>query len=196
MRLLLVRHGETTSNIDGRVQSAWDPLTDLWYIQAKKVAERLGNYSFDVIYTSTQVRCKETAYSICQYHQETPLREDSLLEEIHRWIYAGQRRTEEIDQILQRNNISLIERTPQGESIVDVAQRAYTFIQHIIAQHSDQTILVIGHSWFFKQLEIIFDKRDLQDINIMKNVWNASISEREYTDTMRKNIIHDDRSFL
>src|SRR3569623_193897 len=60
--LLLVRHGETDWNAEGRLQGHTDrPLNDHGRRQAKEVAERLAGEGADAIYASDLLRAKETA---------------------------------------------------------------------------------------------------------------------------------------
>ncbi len=63
MRLILVRHGQTTSNVDGLLDTD-EPgagLTELGFVQAAALPGALGGESVDVLYTSTLVRTQQTA---------------------------------------------------------------------------------------------------------------------------------------
>jgi len=60
--LLLVRHGETDWNADGRLQGHTDrPLSDFGRRQAQKLAEELDGEQFEAIYSSDLARARETA---------------------------------------------------------------------------------------------------------------------------------------
>ena len=60
--LLLVRHGETDWNADGRLQGHTDrPLSDFGRRQARQLAEELTNESLEAIYASDLARARETA---------------------------------------------------------------------------------------------------------------------------------------
>jgi broad specificity phosphatase PhoE len=60
--LLLVRHGETDWNADGRLQGHTDrPLSDFGRRQARRLAEELENERLDAIYSSDLSRARETA---------------------------------------------------------------------------------------------------------------------------------------
>ena len=60
--LLLVRHGETDWNADGRLQGQTDrPLTDFGRRQAQQLAEQLADEELEAIYSSDLSRARETA---------------------------------------------------------------------------------------------------------------------------------------
>jgi len=61
-RVCLVRHGETDWNCEGRLQGREDiELNDKGREQAKRSADCLKNYKWDIIVSSTLHRAKETA---------------------------------------------------------------------------------------------------------------------------------------
>lgn len=60
--LLLVRHGETDWNADGRLQGQTDrPLSDYGRRQAQQLAGEVADGSFEAIYASDLSRARETA---------------------------------------------------------------------------------------------------------------------------------------
>jgi probable phosphoglycerate mutase len=60
--LLLVRHGETDWNADGRLQGQTDrPLSDFGRRQAQRLAEELADEELEAIYSSDLARARETA---------------------------------------------------------------------------------------------------------------------------------------
>ena len=60
--LLLVRHGETDWNADGRLQGHTDrPLSEFGRRQARQLAEELADEELDAIYASDLSRARETA---------------------------------------------------------------------------------------------------------------------------------------
>src|SRR5512142_825206 len=67
--LLLVRHGETDWNSDGRVQGHLDvPLNAAGRAQAARLADILASVPIDAIYTSDLSRASETASAIAARH--------------------------------------------------------------------------------------------------------------------------------
>ena len=60
--LLLVRHGETDWNADGRLQGQTDrPLSDFGRRQARQLADELADEQLEAIYSSDLSRARETA---------------------------------------------------------------------------------------------------------------------------------------
>jgi broad specificity phosphatase PhoE len=60
--LLLVRHGETDWNADGRLQGHTDrPLSDYGRRQARQLADELADEELEAIYASDLARARETA---------------------------------------------------------------------------------------------------------------------------------------
>lgn len=63
MRLILIRHGETQSNVERALDTAHPgaPLNDRGMEQAEALVEALAHEEIDVIYTSTLTRAQQTA---------------------------------------------------------------------------------------------------------------------------------------
>ncbi|MFD5824101.1 histidine phosphatase family protein [Lentzea sp. NPDC060358] len=63
MRLLLVRHGETASNIERKLDTLMPgpPLTDLGQKQARELADLLAAESVTAVYASIGLRAQQTA---------------------------------------------------------------------------------------------------------------------------------------
>jgi broad specificity phosphatase PhoE len=60
--LLLVRHGETDWNADGRLQGQTDrPLSEFGRKQARRLADELATEELEAIYSSDLARARETA---------------------------------------------------------------------------------------------------------------------------------------
>ena len=95
-RLLLVRHGQSTWNADGRWQGQADPpLSDLGRHQAKEAARHLGQV--DVIVASDLQRASETAEIIAGELGVGPVELDEALRERAAGPVTGLTR-EEIDE--------------------------------------------------------------------------------------------------
>lgn len=71
MKLMLVRHGETASNLKMALDSLppGPPLTDLGQEQANVLAEALADEPIAAIYASTAVRAQQTAAPVAARHR-------------------------------------------------------------------------------------------------------------------------------
>ena len=78
MKIILVRHGEADSKIEGT------PLTNKGILEAKSVVKELKKYSFEKIYSSDLLRAKQT----CEEFTKTYV-EDERLREIYRVLIGG-----------------------------------------------------------------------------------------------------------
>ncbi|WP_107705426.1 histidine phosphatase family protein [Nocardioides allogilvus] len=82
MRLLLLRHGQTHSNVSGALDTAFPgaALTDLGRRQADAVVQALDGTSIDTIAVSNLLRTAETAHPIATALALTPAEHDGLRE--------------------------------------------------------------------------------------------------------------------
>lgn len=71
MRLLLIRHGETQSNVDRLLDTAHPgaPLTQRGHEQAALLTESLAHENVDAIFTSTLTRAQQTAAPLAEKRQ-------------------------------------------------------------------------------------------------------------------------------
>jgi broad specificity phosphatase PhoE len=91
MKLLLIRHGQSVANTEGRLQGQFDsPLTDLGRDQARALARRLERegWSISAIYASDLKRAAETA-EILAAELHAPLSLDERLREYDVGILTG-----------------------------------------------------------------------------------------------------------
>ncbi len=62
MRIFVIRHGQTTSDIENRYGGDYnDHLTDLGVSQVKKLADEIKDFGIEVIFASPKIRADETA---------------------------------------------------------------------------------------------------------------------------------------
>lgn len=93
-QFILVRHGETTWNREGRIQGHLDsPLNPEGIAQAKTLAERLRVESIDVLISSDLGRARKTAQYIAIRTGNT-VHVDARLRERHYGIFQGMTRSE------------------------------------------------------------------------------------------------------
>src|SRR5215813_7701204 len=92
--LIVLRHGETVWNLEGRYQGHLDsPLTATGLDQARALAERLTRHPFAALYTSDLGRALDTSRIIAERTGHT-LQLDPRLRERHLGVFQGLLRAE------------------------------------------------------------------------------------------------------
>jgi alpha-ribazole phosphatase len=149
MRLLIVRHGLTTWNTEGRFQGQTDvPLNHTGRRQAAALAKRLAGEQIDAAYASDLSRAWETATTIiaqhdCPLHPEPGLREMSFGD----WEGLTYAEIQERDaQLLAHWEADeLTVSAPAGETLQQIAQRVQSVLARLIANHPEGTALLVAH---------------------------------------------------
>lgn len=158
LRLLLVRHGLTNANQEDRwIGSTDPPLSDEGWAQAEALAARLTHEGLGAIYSSPQLRARQTAEGIAracdlEVQIEPKLREldfgcwEGLTQAEIVARYPGQMRTWWADPTA--------EPAPHGgESLMQAAQRARAAYRKIVGCHSEgETVLTVAHGGVLQAL--------------------------------------------
>lgn len=148
-RLLLVRHGETEWNRDGKFQGQIDvPLNDNGREQSGKAAEFLKDVEIDFATSSSMLRPKETAEIILQHHPNVELKLYDIMREISHGLWEGKYESEiesSFPGLLQqwKQNPETVQ-MPEGENLEEVWQRSLEGWRSIVASNSG-TGIVVAH---------------------------------------------------
>lgn len=148
MKLILVRHGETLSNRENRVQGITDTeLSAFGRMQVEKLSESLQKESIDAIVSSPLKRAYETAQAIAQYHC-VPVELEKNLQELNHGDFEDMAMEELKEKHLPFLNKWFLDPAsvvmPNGESLLDVQVRAWRAIEKII--NASKNVLVVSHS--------------------------------------------------
>lgn len=148
MILLLVRHGESQFNAEGRVQGQLDvPLSDVGRRQAAAVAERLAGQPLDAIFASPLSRALETAQVIAARHR-LAVRTDDRLKEIHAGKFQGLTREEMAANFPEESRRWTARepdfRIPGGETRRELAERGRAALEEI-RESGGRHVAVVAH---------------------------------------------------
>ncbi|MBX5492267.1 MAG: histidine phosphatase family protein [Chloroflexi bacterium] len=149
LRLLLIRHGETLWNREGRYQGRTDvPLSTEGKAQAMALAEVLRAEPIAAVYTSPLRRAYDTAACIAAVHGLHPWSDPRLME-IHQGEWEGLRPVE-IERAwpeLYRRWLTEPEtvRLPGGETLGEVQARVLAAVTDIAARWAGRTICIVAH---------------------------------------------------
>jgi alpha-ribazole phosphatase len=147
--LVLVRHGQTDWNLQGRYQGHNDPpLNATGRAQASKLAEQLAQRSFQAIYSSNLRRAQETASIIAEKHN-LPVQIDERLKEVHLGGWEGMLFSEIIAQYPseweQRQRDPADFCPPGGESASQLSVRTVAAVDEIARRHAPGPVLIVSH---------------------------------------------------
>ena len=148
-RFIVVRHGETAWNAQGRIQGHLDsPLNEEGLVQALLLGERLGAESFDRFYCSDLGRARQTAQPIADRTGKAPVT-TAALRERNLGVFQGlsgaeseQAYPDEYHRFRQRDPDHAM---PGGESIRELYQRVTTCFETLAAEHAGERIVVVTH---------------------------------------------------
>jgi len=147
LKLILVRHGETLSNRENRVQGITDTeLSDYGRMQVEKLAESLRSEPIDGIISSPLKRAYQTAQAICKFHKAS-IEVESRLQEMNHGdfenVSIAELREKHLPFLKQWFSDPASVAMPNGESLYDLQMRAWSAIEKIIG-NSNNT-LVVSH---------------------------------------------------
>jgi len=148
-RLILIRHGETDWNVEGRYQGQVDPpLNQQGLAQARQLAQRLQGVGLDVLYSSPLRRALQTAQILAEA-LDIPLHTEPRLMEIHQGEWQTLLYTEiatRYTELFHRWQTEPWTVTiPGGENIAQVQERVYAAIDEILTWHEGQCIGMVAH---------------------------------------------------
>ncbi|MEO8164937.1 MAG: histidine phosphatase family protein [Betaproteobacteria bacterium] len=147
--LVLVRHGETSWNVEGRIQGHTDiELNSLGRAQAEAVGKRLARERFDAVYSSDLLRAYRTAYPAVTDPDRTIIK-DAALRERHLGVLQGLTGAQAMaeqpvawDAFKSRDPDRVL---PGGESLEEFSRRVAGFVERMLGHHPGRRILVVTH---------------------------------------------------
>ena len=152
-RLILLRHGQTDYNVDGRMQGHIDScLTDAGHEQAAEAAPVLASLAPDRLVSSDLRRAVDTA-EVVGVACGLPVKFDPRLRETHLGLWQGHTVAE-----IERDYPGAIATwrsdpgwaPPEGESRIDVVARSRPVVDELDAEFADcddrsETVLLVAH---------------------------------------------------
>ena len=146
-RIILIRHGETDWNMEGRYQGQADTdLNDTGRRQAEKLFARMRNETVDRIYSSDKIRAVNSAKIIFRGRDieiETNLREISF------GVFEGLnykeilRRYPDIHAGWMKNPFDFM--IPGGELPADFRNRVLRAFKSIVSLNKDKIVAIVAH---------------------------------------------------
>ena len=149
VRIILVRHGETTWNIAGRYQGQEDtPLSPLGQQQGQRLAQALKDVHLDLCLASPLQRAFITCKYCADLHQ-LPVMQDERLLEINHGAWEGVLAQDIQAQYPQEYQLwhtqPQLVQMPGGENLEDVRRRVRAAFDAYAERYPGKTLLVAAH---------------------------------------------------
>jgi probable phosphoglycerate mutase len=152
--LLLIRHGRTFWNSEGRFQGQLNSdLNEIGQVQVAALGKRFDGQPLDHVYSSDLGRAWQTARALTQSHSLEVQAEVSLRERCM-GVFEGSTQPEiqaaspdAWKYFVARDPSYQI---PEGESINDVLFRSNEFLEHIAQNHVGQRIAAVTHGGWIR----------------------------------------------
>lgn len=165
-RIIAIRHGETTWNVDARIQGHLDiPLSANGRWQAERLAHALRHEPITAIYASDLNRAWETAQYVGQ-SQGLPVIKEIGLRERDFGDFEG-KTFAEIEVLLPEQSMRWRKRDPDfhpsgGESLLVLRTRVLEAAERLAAQHPGEQIALVCHGGVMDVLYRAATRLDIQ----------------------------------
>lgn len=158
MKITLVRHGQTDSNYDNKIQGLVNNyLNDTGRRQCKRLREELIDKHFDVCFMSPLIRCVETAFILIGDRVET-IPDKRLLERDMGELEGCDRESYDVSKYWDYN----LNCGDKGiEKIQDVFSRCQDFLDYVIKKYDGKDILIVSHGAPIRAMHHILHKSNL-----------------------------------
>jgi broad specificity phosphatase PhoE len=171
-RLILLRHGETDWNVEGRWQGQIDtPLNARGLVHAAEAARTLNHIPIAAIYSSDLTRAYQTAQQVASI-KGLPIHTDARLRELHQGAWQGMLVSEiknrYKERFRQRTENPHLVAPPGGESVQQVADRVLPCITEIIKKYPQDSVLIVTHGFVCALIHVYVNNEPAE--NIWKNI--------------------------
>lgn len=183
-KIYLIRHGETEWNREQRTQGRSNDieLAEEGIVQAKKLADRLKNEKIDLFFSSGLKRAYKTASIVAEVHNNQVKILDEF-GEINFGCFEGLKFSEikeKYEEVLSVwRETPHLAKIPDGETIVELKERALNKLLEIIKDNGDKNILIVSHGITIKVLVAALMGIDLGNIHKIRQD-NTGLNIFEY----------------
>lgn len=196
--IYLVRHGETTWNVEHRMQGHQDSaLTEIGVQHAILLGERLSNEPPHVIYTSSSYRAYRTAELIKQ-NKDILINSTDELKEINLGLWEG--KTQAFIKENYADQFDNFWNDPEsyipygGETFKEVEHRALKKLSEILSLHKGTSVLIVSHTVVVKLIMAYFENRLLKDLWKPPFIHPVSVCQIQITNDSPNILLHGDTS--
>jgi broad specificity phosphatase PhoE len=153
MKIFLIRHGETTGDLEDRYGGNYDDhLTLRGKEQLAETASKLKGKDIQIIFSSNLIRAKESA-QIIQKELGCDLQVVEGIEERNYGVLAGLTKAEALERYPEavEAHKNPENTDPEGESLVDFQNRAFEAFKNLFSKDY-ATVAIVSHGGPLKQV--------------------------------------------
>lgn len=186
MRIYIARHWETEENKLHIFQwhLPWT-LSEEWITQAKKLALRLKDEVFDVIYCSDQKRAKDTLWEILKLNNCKNVFFTEQLRD-RAWWNMTWMKVSEIDW----------SKSIWVETNMDLKNRAWIFLNELKQKHINENVLLVSHGWCIKWIYSHIDDLKEEEMEWVFHISNCSLSLMELDSNWVKKVFFNNSDHI
>jgi len=158
MKVYITRHGQTEMNVrhlsSGNIETE---LTERGRMQAQELANRIkernGECRIKRIFVSPLKRARDTA----SYVEKALSIKATVDQRLHEMSFGSMEAIDWDTPLFKELKFSPYMRFPgEGESILDVAHRAYSFMDDLLKEEDRSNVLIVCHGTFARILSTYF----------------------------------------
>lgn len=182
--VLLMRHGETEWNREGRVMGRNPvPLSDAGREQVAAAAEFTRGLKLNLIVTSPLVRARQSAEIVAERLGEIEITEDPRLSEVEYGRWEGMTFRNLLDDELyqQYKDHPDTMATPGGETLAQAQSRGLAAIHDAMRANHGRRVLFVSHGDIIRTVICHFMRVELAHFRRLR-VDNANLSALELAD--------------
>lgn len=162
MKLILMRHGEATDNVNELISDKeiyWSILTEKGIKTVEESVESLPD-DIDIAYVSPLPRTIETANFVYKKYSNIEFIIDNRIKEIQYGKYSHCKNNEELDNVRMKqiNGDYFTRFGDTGENKYDIEKRLSEFLNDIYNQNKDKTVLVVTHGSISSYMKRILEQ--------------------------------------
>ncbi len=160
LKIIFETHSTTLDN-EKHISSGWYDidLSELGIKQSQELGERYKNIHLDAIFCSDLQRSFKTA-KIAFENCNIPIIQDLRLRECNYGDY-----TQKNSDLVTKIKLNYISTPfPNGESYINTSQRIKDFLEYLIKNYDNKTIMIIGHRATQYGLEHLINNIPLETI--------------------------------
>ncbi len=153
MKLLVVRHGETQFNAEGRYLGALDPELNATGISQARALNAVLPANPNAVICSPLRRARQTAEIVCQGRSIEPLVNEAFRER-NVGVFEGLTQEEarvHFPELWAQNVTRQWERAPDGgETIAGVVARVFEGLRQVYKEHQGNVVVLVAHGFVAK----------------------------------------------